>query len=313
VPNSHSSGDLATVIVGAGICGLTVALGLAGPVTILEKSRGVGGRIATRRTANGKFDHGAQFYSLKPAIEPLHRRWVEARLTKLWLEHQGSQRFASATGMTSLAKNLATDLDIRLEKKVLKLRREGNQWQVEIENSEPMTAKNVILTCPLPQSIELLKASGISFDPRLAKVTFAKALVGLYEDVQGVVPSSGYTETPTETIFSISDQSRKGLSEKSAWTVVMDPKFSDKNFDSSDSDILSKITLELKKLEPSFKCGAAQLKKWRYSHPLETYSSSFAQPQAGLFLAGDAFGGPSLNGAVASATALLKELSNERF
>ena len=54
-------------IVGAGVAGLAAARRLAGhgiPVTVLEKSRGLGGRCATRRVRTGsdelRFDHGAQ-------------------------------------------------------------------------------------------------------------------------------------------------------------------------------------------------------------------------------------------------------------
>jgi len=56
------------LIIGAGITGLTCAAALrdAGknPV-VLEKSRGLGGRISTRRAGELRFDHGAQFARAK--------------------------------------------------------------------------------------------------------------------------------------------------------------------------------------------------------------------------------------------------------
>jgi predicted NAD/FAD-dependent oxidoreductase len=51
-------------IIGAGIAGLCAALTLtqAGlKVVIVDKARGVGGRMATRRLGGAVIDHGAQF------------------------------------------------------------------------------------------------------------------------------------------------------------------------------------------------------------------------------------------------------------
>ena len=52
-------------IVGAGLSGLVLANQLAArhDVTLFEKSRGVGGRMATRRNFPYYFDHGAQFFT----------------------------------------------------------------------------------------------------------------------------------------------------------------------------------------------------------------------------------------------------------
>ena len=37
-------------------------------IEIFEKSRGFSGRLSTRRTECGKFDHGAQFFTIKNNI-----------------------------------------------------------------------------------------------------------------------------------------------------------------------------------------------------------------------------------------------------
>ena len=56
-------------IIGAGLAGLTAAniLKNNANITLFEKSRGVGGRIATRRSEPYFFDHGAQFFKARSA------------------------------------------------------------------------------------------------------------------------------------------------------------------------------------------------------------------------------------------------------
>ncbi|NJL49588.1 MAG: FAD-dependent oxidoreductase [Leptolyngbyaceae cyanobacterium SM2_5_2] len=59
------------VVVGAGLSGLTAAQALrqAGyGVLVLDKSRGVGGRVATRRVGEVPVDHGCRF--VQPAPGP---------------------------------------------------------------------------------------------------------------------------------------------------------------------------------------------------------------------------------------------------
>ncbi|MFM7290648.1 MAG: FAD-dependent oxidoreductase, partial [Planctomycetia bacterium] len=56
------------VVVGAGIAGLAAATELVAGgrrVVVLEKSRGVGGRMASRRVGEAVCDHGAQFFTVR--------------------------------------------------------------------------------------------------------------------------------------------------------------------------------------------------------------------------------------------------------
>ncbi|WP_396431657.1 FAD-dependent oxidoreductase, partial [Limnohabitans sp.] len=55
-------------IIGVGLAGVTSARTLrqAGHnVTLFEKSRGLGGRMSTRASAFGSFDHGAQYFTVR--------------------------------------------------------------------------------------------------------------------------------------------------------------------------------------------------------------------------------------------------------
>ena len=56
------------IVIGAGISGLFAANRLQTEgleVLVLDKGRGLGGRMATRRISSGVFDHGAQFFTVK--------------------------------------------------------------------------------------------------------------------------------------------------------------------------------------------------------------------------------------------------------
>ena len=58
------------VVIGAGIAGLCAAEQLVAAgrhVVVLDKARGIGGRMATRRVGAAVCDHGAQFFTVRGA------------------------------------------------------------------------------------------------------------------------------------------------------------------------------------------------------------------------------------------------------
>jgi renalase len=66
-------------IIGAGMAGITAArtLSQAGhQVTVFEKSQGVSGRMSTRRSEVGSFDHGAQYFTVRDARFRLMMQWA---------------------------------------------------------------------------------------------------------------------------------------------------------------------------------------------------------------------------------------------
>ena len=99
-------------IIGAGMAGLAAArlLQQAGArVALIEKSRGVGGRMATRRVGALQFDHGAQYFTargqaFKAAVEDLARDGAAAP----WFD----DAHVGAPGMSGAARALAQGLEI---------------------------------------------------------------------------------------------------------------------------------------------------------------------------------------------------------
>lgn len=173
-------------VIGAGMAGLTCARKLtqAGQrVVILEKSRGVGGRLATRRLHGTRADHGACYLSPKQDdFQDLLAQLVAAGIVQVWIDqvyeldaagqlrapafNDRSPRYVAAAGMTAIAKFLATDLDVRLSQRVHAIRlTERDCWQLSLESAngasgstaEDVIAKALVVAVPAPQAVQLLQ------------------------------------------------------------------------------------------------------------------------------------------------------------
>src|SRR5215213_7778337 len=139
-----SENQKSCIIVGAGISGLLVAnaLKLEGwTVTVLDKSRGVGGRMAARRLGEGTFDHGAQFFTVRGnRFADLVNGWLGAGAAAEWSRgfadaegepnEDGHPRYRGAAGMTSIPEYLARDLDVRTGERAVRVDAHADGWQV---------------------------------------------------------------------------------------------------------------------------------------------------------------------------------------
>lgn len=137
-------------IVGAGIAGLTAARYCqqqGHTVTVYEKNADVAGRMATRQTEFGGFDLGAQYFTaLSPRFSKEVNDWLNAGWIASWgnrlvtLDHghvqkvdDKKQRYVPVLGMSSLCKQLAHGVDVRLEQKITSLHKEGDAWHLAVE------------------------------------------------------------------------------------------------------------------------------------------------------------------------------------
>ncbi|MET3116797.1 renalase [Undibacterium sp. GrIS 1.8] len=176
-------------VVGAGLAGLTVARQLQSQghhVTVYEKSRGVSGRMSTRMTELGGFDHGAQYFTatsdrFKKEINDWRKLgWVVPWESKLvTLDHglskptgNSAKRYVAVPGMSSLGKQLAHGLDIRTEQQVVAIVPFEKQWILSIKSDMvPVPASAgpfdaVLLAIPPEQATPLLQVA-----PAMAKQT----------------------------------------------------------------------------------------------------------------------------------------------
>jgi renalase len=162
-------------IIGAGIAGLSLARSLQPfmQVRVFEKSRGVGGRMSTRRSDDFVFDHGTQFFTARtPAFQAFLQPFLDNGVVSEWsgklvyLEEGKKPRkrmwfephYAAIPGMNALCRALAADLDIVLNTEVAPLGERGaDGWQLQDADGASLGLHDwVISTAPVAQTLRLL-------------------------------------------------------------------------------------------------------------------------------------------------------------
>lgn len=170
-------------IIGAGLSGLAAARALQerATVTLFEKSRGPGGRMATRRHDLSdtvfEFDHGAQFFTARSAefrafLAPLiergilgcwHAKFAELERNKLrrsWQWDASPAHYVGIPGMNAVGKALAEGLDLRLQTEVGKVEGQAAQWCVLDKRGDELGIFDwVICAAPAAQTAALIPVS----------------------------------------------------------------------------------------------------------------------------------------------------------
>ncbi len=327
------SGDV--IIVGGGLAGLLAgqllrARGLS--VIVLDKGRSVGGRLATRRIGPGLADHGAQFFTARsPEFQQRVARWQAAGLVYEWSRGwsngslhaavpDGHPRYAVRGGMNALAKTLAAGQDCRLNVEVSAIRQEASQWVLTTAAQDTFRGRGLLLTPPVPQALALLHAGETTLPldelAALQRLTYAPSLTGLFR-VEGEVflPTPGAVQRVGLPVSWIADNRQKGISpDAPVITTQASPEFSAAHWDDPDEAILAELRASFELfMSPRATIRDAQLKRWRYALPLATYPErqlAVMVEASPLVFAGDAFGGPRIEGAALSGLAAGQALAD---
>ena len=157
-------------VIGAGLSGLSAAQRLKRSgcsVVVFDKSRGPGGRLCTRRSPSGGFDHGAPyFHADSTVIKP----WLDHGIIAQWsgrfgvVNDDGSidhlkpvQRWVGVPKMSTIGRWMARSLNVHLSSRIEKLSGEPGRWTLTDTESHVFGPFDlVVVSCPGPQAAALL-------------------------------------------------------------------------------------------------------------------------------------------------------------
>lgn len=307
-----------TVIIGAGISGLVLARSLSAAgasVVVLEKSRGTGGRMATKRVGDATFDQGAQFFTVRePEFAELADDWCERGLAKNWL---GSthRRLVGAPSMTAVPKALAEGLEILREHKITEARRHAcGCWELDVEEHGIIRAERLLFTCPVPQALAVLKLGDVALPVGVATELAALAYhpcLALLVVLAGpsAVPAEGVALSDGPVRW-LADNVKKGVAQTApaAVTIHASAAFSEANYGRPEAEVAALLLPVVERLLGA-PVVSTTLHRWKFSEPKTTHAERAVWlPELGLGFAGDAFGGPKVEGAVLSGLALAEKV-----
>ncbi len=295
-----------TIIIGAGMAGLSAAKVLTQTgheVIILDKGRGVGGRMSTRKIEQGKADHGAQYFSVKtPEFQALIGELQAENITATWqLAQRENVRYIGAKGMNMIPKKLAEKLTICLNEKVTLI--EKNELKTESGNS--YSFDNLIVTCPIPQVIELFQNSKIDFSEKdksvLESIEYVPCIAVMAVLKEPTKIPTGGIILENQAVAWIADNFQKGISVTPTATLHASAEFSKTHLEDDLQEVAKMMLKSVSQWVTAENIVTSQVHRWRYSNAIKLYVQPFYQLEnQNIYLAGDGFGMGNVEGAFLS-------------
>ncbi len=326
-------------IIGAGIAGLTAGrlLAQAGhEVTILEKSRGLGGRMATRYAGTAResrLDHGLPYFTAhSPEFQKFTAELLDKKLVRLWgndfLFYDGSAlldknpnqpdttAYTAVNGMNTIGKYLSRWVDIQHEALAGGLthigsnRRKKRSWMINLTSRDTFEADAVIIATPARQAYGLLNTT----TDEIETLRMIREIDEIYyEPSYSLMLGYGDAEIPewegisckNSLIRLISNESSKRDGQECSLVVHSTPEFVKMHAHSGEDAIEKALLAELGEIAGGWAVTPdwSQLHFWRYSRAMSALNRPYFDlevDETPLALVGDYFEGTDVDAAYRS-------------
>jgi len=264
------------VVIGAGISGLVLAYQLVMEghrVQVLEKSRGIGGRVSTRRDGEVRYDHGAPLLFAPSKQSALTLKVLEAERV---LARDGDG-WVGIPSMNALPRWFADCVTVHSERTAHALSRTANGWSVQLLENGSVDADVVVLAIPAPQAVALLRRSTpdviavtSSMHEPLAQVIMSPcwsimfALANSTAD-RDVTPAS-LAALGDDHLRLYAQHTRPQRSAHPAWVAQAGSVWSTTHLEENASAIEARVSNALVTARPGVSLSFLRAHRWRYAN-----------------------------------------------
>lgn len=327
-------------IIGAGISGLVAGriLAKAGhDVTVFEKSRGYGGRMATRYFGENreiKLDHGATSFTAKSdEFKAFIAELSDKGLVEPWTDsisfHDGKEllavhparenttQYIAKDGMNTIGRYLSRWVDVKLESRVTGITMLGKNsqkkkhWMINLQNFNVFEMDAVLIATPGVQAYGLIQTSQDETAVRniirqIDEVHYKPSFSVMLGYKNGEKPDWKAFAANNDIISYVSNESSKrDTGEEVNLVVQTTAEFATKHAKDDKEAVASLVVQELRSLAGKWAGNPvwAQVHYWRYTRPGMVFDTPFMELEghpAMLALVGDYFNGSDVEAAYLS-------------
>lgn len=322
-------------IVGAGFSGLVCGNILSQnrlEVTMFDKGRSPGGRLASRDRDENTFDYGAQYFSardsrFKQFLAPL----LESRTVARWNgrfgriisgslaeETPAEPRYVGAPLMRSIVSELAGSVNCNMSHRITSVSRHNGKWLLTgvagNESDQHKLGPFDFLVLSLPPA----QAAALQPHPELSSFRFRPCIALLLAFSEEIKLEFDGVKLDDRVISWVArDSSKPGRGPGERWVIHASPDWSEEHFEKSNDDLARLLAKRYATIfgiavpEPQF----AKLHKWRYALPVVSKAlGCIFERDLSLAYCGDWCEGARVEGAflsgLAAAEAIMQAKSN---
>ena len=306
-------------IVGAGMAGLACAEGLAGQgqvITLLDKGRGPGGRMSTRRVATSAgeatFDHGAQYFTARdPGFQARVDGLIAAGCVAPWIV-AGKDAFVGVPGMNAPVRQMAKPFAVQWGAQVIGLSPLAEGWHLVTQTGSSLEVDAVVLALPAEQAAELVGPvrPDLAARARAAPAAPCWTVMLAFSDALPTLRNA-FRGTEADALgWAARNNSKPGRTGPEAWVLQATPDWSRQHLEEDPNWVASELSAALSAqleltLPPPIACSTH---RWRYARSGVEGSGAVWDAGRRLGLCGDWFIGARVEAAWMSGTMLAQQI-----
>ena len=307
-------------IVGAGMAGLACAERLAGRghvLTILDKGRGPGGRMSTRRVATGAgeatFDHGAQYFTVRdPGFRTRVDDLIAAGCVAPWVA-AGADAYVGVPGMNAPIREMAKPFAVQWGAQVTLLSQFADGWRLVTQNGGSIEMDAVVVALPAEQAADLVGPARPDL-AGLARATPTAPCWTVMLVFGNALPTQLNCFRGREAdalVWAARNGSKPGRIGPEAWVLQAGPHWSRQHLEADADWVAGELSAALSaQLEMTLPAPiACSAHRWRYARSGVEGSGAHWDADRRIGLCGDWFIGARVEAAWMSGTMLAEKIA----